>query len=44
MKLTSFKVSRMVTDDSLTDGWEVVCAKVAIYKEFLPDHVKKVRT
>jgi hypothetical protein len=33
----------MVTDDSLTDAWEVACAKTAVYEEFLPDHVKKVR-
>jgi hypothetical protein len=33
----------MVTDDSLTDAWEVACAKAMVYEEFLPDHVKKVR-
>jgi hypothetical protein len=33
----------MVTDDSLTDAWEVACAKTIVYEEFLPDHVKKVR-
>jgi hypothetical protein len=33
----------MVTDDCLTDAWEVVCAKTTLYDEFLPDHVKKVR-
>jgi hypothetical protein len=33
----------MVTDDSLTDAWEVACAKATVYEEFLPDHVKKVR-
>jgi hypothetical protein len=33
----------MVTDDSLTDAWEVACAKATVYEEFLPDHVEKVR-
>jgi hypothetical protein len=33
----------MVTDDCLTDAWEVACAKTTLYEEFLPDHVKKVR-
>jgi hypothetical protein len=33
----------MVTDDCLTDAWEVACAKMMLYEEFLPDHVKKVR-
>jgi hypothetical protein len=33
----------MVTDNSLTDAWEVTCAKGMVYEEFLPDHVKKVR-
>jgi hypothetical protein len=33
----------MVTDDCLTDAWEVACAKTTLYEEFLPDHVKRVR-
>jgi hypothetical protein len=33
----------MVTDDCLTDAWEVACAKTTLYEEFLPDHVTRVR-
>jgi hypothetical protein len=32
----------MVTDDCLTDAWEVACAKNALYEEFLPEHVTRV--
>ena len=32
----------MVTDDSLQDKQQVIAAKRILYKEHLPDHIKKV--
>jgi hypothetical protein len=32
----------MVTDDCLQDDWGVACAKSVLYKEYLPEHIKKV--
>ena len=32
----------MVTDDTLQDENQVIAAKTLLYKEHLPDHIKKV--